>query len=112
MRIDRCVSRKPHQLCRPKNTSDHLARLVAKPHAWGYEEFSTLRDSANERRLTADHSLGLGNDHWSGPSSRRGLLGIFETAGRRNPPRELHNKRLISVARDVGVYCNTTTLVP
>ena len=49
-----------------------------------------LRDSANERRLTAtaDHSLGLGNDHWSEPGSRRGLLGIFETAGRRNSPRE------------------------
>jgi hypothetical protein len=50
-------------------------------------------------RLTADHSLGLGNDQWSEPSSRRGLLGIFETAGRRNSPRELHNKSLISAAQ-------------
>jgi hypothetical protein len=33
------------------------------------------------------------------PSSRRGLLGIFETAGHRNSPRELHNKRLISAAQ-------------
>jgi hypothetical protein len=32
-------------------------------------------------------------------SSRRGLLGICETAGRRNSARELHNKRLISAAQ-------------
>jgi hypothetical protein len=51
----------------------------------------TIRRRFNARRRAANLSVN--------GSSRRGLLGIFETAGRRSSPGELHNKRLISAAQ-------------